>query len=184
MCTVPLSSLPPSAEVLLPATKAAPGESDDRIAACPGPNWFGNVDVIFGAGGQVNAHLAGNVPVCPGAGPTYIHVIVDNCTSGASWNFSNVCLTWNASLVVDMGGVPGGPAPNPLPGNPPPFDGWICISADPSVPIGSVCCFDLNLNCAGQMARITIWAEACDWGTVSVESRTWSEIKALFHGED
>ncbi len=62
-CTVPLSSLPSGAEVLLPAAKAAPGGSDDRIAACPGPNWFGNVDVIFGSGGQVNAHLAGNVPV-------------------------------------------------------------------------------------------------------------------------
>jgi len=183
MCTVPLSSLPQSAQVLLPPAKAAPGGSDDRIAACPGPNWFGNVDVIFGAGGQVNAHLAGNVPVCPTAGPTYIHLIVDNCTPGASWSFANVCPNWTVSLVSDAGGFPGGPAPNPLPGSPPPFDGWICISANAAVPIGSVCCFDLNLDCAGQMARITVWAEACDWATVSVESRSWSAIKSLFHDE-
>lgn len=180
VCTAPLSALPPSAEVILPASKTTT-ESENQLAApCPGPNWFGNVDVMFGPGLQVNAHLAGNVPVCPGAGPTYIHIIVDNCPVGVTWNFANVCPNWTVTLASDMGGMPGPPAPNPLPPNPPPFDGWICIAADPSVPIGTVCCFDLLLNCGGQTATIRVWAEACVWGTVGVEQGTWGAVKSLY----
>lgn len=179
-CTVPLSSLPQGAEVLLPPTKPSDVPGDGLAQACTVPNWFGNVDVMFGAAPTVNAHLAGNVPVCVGGGPTYIHIIVDNCPAGATWNFTNVCMNWTVALVSDAGGVPGLPAPNPLPPNPPPFDGWICISAAAAVPVGTVCCFDMNLSCGGQPATIRIWAEACPCSTVGAEESTWGKIKSLY----
>jgi hypothetical protein len=182
---VALADLPPSAETIMPGTGAgtlAPGVNGAATVACPPPNfWNGNVDILWTppGTGAVNYHF-GQLQICPGAGPSYIHVILD-CSdpAGISWNFSGTCPGWTATLVVtDPGFIPGGPAPNPIPAGP--FDGWICVSADNSVPVGSLCQFDLNLTCGGEPAVITVDVEACDWGSTPVEEKTWGAIKALY----
>jgi hypothetical protein len=186
ICTVPLSSLPPSATVLLPGGGGPSPPRASSQSGCP-PNffWAGNIDVIWTAGtsgGQVQVHMA-NLDVCPGGGPTYIHVIFD-CPdpAGISWNFSGVCANWTATLNVSGAtGLPGGPAPNPIP--PGLFDGWICVSANASVPVGVTCHFDLNLTCGIQPATINLWARTCDWSSVPVEESTWGKVKALYKAE-
>jgi len=180
---VSLSDLPPSAEIILPQNPApGPFTSLAQAGSCP-PNtfWAGNVDVFWngpGGPGQVNSHM-GTIQICPGGGPSYIHVIMDcQDPAGVTWSFSGVCPGWTASLVVDNGGVPGGPAPNPIPAGF--FDGWVCVSADASVSPGDTCHFDLDLSCGAAPATINFWAEACDWSPpVPAETTTWGSIKAL-----
>src|SRR5439155_22446705 len=80
---IPLNQLPPE-----PATEL-PGGGPVPNSPCPPPDqWHGNVDITWdGAGGtgHVNKHYGGLL-VCPGAGPSYIHVVT-NCTvaSGMTW---------------------------------------------------------------------------------------------------
>ena len=182
---VSLSELPPSATKLMPGPGGAPGGIAGlaQPGCPPDPFWAGNIDIFWsgpGGSGQVNYHL-GTIQVCPGAGPSYIHVIMDcpgTSGSGPSWSFSGVCSGWTVSLVSSDGfGMPDGPAPNPLPAGF--WDGWICVSADGSVPVGATCCFDLDLTCDGQPATVSVCAESCEWEAVAVEPSTWSKIKAL-----
>jgi hypothetical protein len=180
---VPLDQLPPSAEELLPEGGGPQGPAGaPQSTPCPPDNfWNGNVDVFwFGPGGtgQVQAHF-GTVLVCPGAGNSYIHVILDcQDPAGVSWNVSGVCTGWAASLYVDAGGTPGGLAPNPIP--PGFFDGWIGISATQNVAIGTVCNLSLNLMCGNAPATVNVTVEACDWGPVPTEPMTWGSIKLLY----
>jgi len=183
---VPLANLPPSAETRVPwaGGSLASGGGESVQTVCPTPTfWNGNVDMFWtgpGGTGAVGYHF-GQLLICPGAGCTYIHVIMDcQDPAGISWNFSGLCPGWNASLVVTAPPFqPGGPAPNPIP--PGFFDGWICISADASVAVGSVCNPALNLLCGNQPATINVSAEACDCGlNLPVKPSTWGEVKALF----
>ena len=184
-------ALPPTACEILPGqnNNRAGGElSTQQVGDCPvDDHWDGNVDVFWtpppggSGGGQVFAHF-GTLQVCPGAGASYIHVVMD-CQDpvGVTWNFSGLCPGWAASLVVDDGtGHPGAPAPNPIPGGTF-FDGWICVSATNTVLIGDACHFTLDLSCGSQPTQITMWTTACDWtGPVPTEDKTWGEIKVDF----
>jgi len=180
---IELNSLPPSADKITPA--GGGGGSGGSLSAvrelCP-PDlfWAGNVDVFWngpGGSGQANAHF-GTLQICPGGTPSYIHIFGD-CPTGASWAFEPLCPGWNASLVSSDGlGQPNGPALNPLPAGF--FDGWICISADVSVPAGSTCCFNLNMTCGDSTVPINICTEACECQTVPTEQSTWGKIKSLY----
>lgn len=175
---VPLTDLPPSAERILPGTGAGGLEP---AAACPPDNfWAGNVNVNWsGAGGtgQANVHN-GTLQICPGAAPSYIHVVTDcQDPAGITWSFGSLCPGWSAALVLNSNFAPGDPAPNPIP--PGFFDGWICISADASVTVGANCNVVLSLNCGNQPATISLLAEACDWQATPVRPSTWGEVKTL-----
>ncbi len=183
-----LSSLPPSAATILPgggpgggAGGTAPGITG-LADVCPAPTfWNGNVDIFWTppGTGSVNYHF-GQLLICPGAGNSYVHVIMDcQDPAGIFWNINGLCPGWSATLVSDDGNfAPGLPAPNPIP--PGFFDGWICISADPSVVTGSSCNPALNLQCGTEPAVINVSAEACDWSSVPVEPTTWGRVKTHF----
>jgi hypothetical protein len=183
---VSLADLPPSAEQITPGGGGGGGTAAQTQGCPPNLFWAGNVDVFWsgpGGSGQVNYHL-GQMQVCPGGGPSYIHVLMDcQDPAGISWSFSGLCAGWTASLVVDDGaGNPNGAAPNPIP--PGFFDGWICLSADASVAVGAQCCFALNLNCGTQPATINVCADACIWEPVSTEESTWGRVKALYKEDE
>jgi hypothetical protein len=182
---VALSSLPPSAEMILPGggpgNGTAPGVTG-LADVCPPPTfWNGNVDIFWTppGTGNVNYHF-GQLLICPGAGNSYVHVIMDcEDPAGISWSISGLCPGWSATLVSDNGSFqPGGPAPNPIP--PGFFDGWICISADLTVTTGNSCNPVLNLSCGSEPAAINVSAEACDWSSVPVEPSTWGRMKTHF----
>ena len=176
---VEVADLPPSAERIVPGT--GPGPSAPATACPPDEFWAGNVDVFWngpGGTGQVNVHN-GTIQIHPNGTPSYIHVITDcNSTGGINWSFGPLCPGWSAALVLNVGFAPGPPAPNPIPQGF--FDGWICVTADNSVPVGSTCNIVLNLTCGGQPATISVLAEACDLGVTSVKPSTWSEVKLQF----
>lgn len=180
--SVSLSDLPLSAPKITPVGGSG-GSSSAKLQGCP-PDyfWAGNVDIFWGGpGGNANANYHfGTLQICPGGSSSYIHVF-GNCPdpSGTSWSFGALCPGWSATLVTSNAmGLPGGPAPNPLP--PGPFDGWICVSANAGVVVGSTCCFDLTLYCGPQPAIVHMCAEACIWETVPVESTTWGKVKSLY----
>ncbi|TPW05106.1 MAG: hypothetical protein FD129_2809 [bacterium] len=60
------------------------------------------------------------------------------------------------------------------------FDGWICVAANNTVPVGGTCNIVLNLTCGGEPATISVLAEACDLGVTTVRPSTWSEVKTQF----
>jgi len=169
------SQLPPPPPTSTGPTKGSSfGTSAAQDGPCPPDNhWDGNVDVIWanaGGTGQANYHF-GTIQVCPGSGKSYIHVIT-GCTGGVTWGISGGCPGWSANLVNEDFT----PAPAVLP---PFWTGWICISADASVAIGATCCFDLNLDCGGQLATVNLCASACQCATQN-ESSTWGRLKGLY----
>jgi hypothetical protein len=182
---VALSDLPPSAERLTPtggASSTSTGLSSAPVGCPPDLFWAGNVDVFWsgpGGSGQANYHF-GTLQICPGGPSSYIHIFGDcQDPSGVSWSFSPLCSGWTATLVADDGfGMPGGPAANPLPSGF--FDGWICVTAGPGVPVGSTCCFDLLMTCGASTVPINICADACIWEPVSTETSTWGKIKSMY----
>lgn len=176
---IELSALPP-----LPPTSSGPskgggfGTLDAQDGPCPpDDHWDGNVDVIWqnaGGMGQANYHT-GTIQVCPGSGNSYIHVIT-GCTNDVTWAVNGLCPDWNATLVNEDF--------SPAPANLPPFwTGWICISADAGVPIGSTCCISLDLTCnegsGPQTATVALCASACECA-VQGESSTWGRLKGLY----
>jgi hypothetical protein len=180
---VDVSQLPPSAERL---REELAGLAPTASSPCPPDTfWAGNVDVNwFGPGGvgQANAHY-GTVFVRPGGGASFLHVIVDCAVPpGATWNLVNPCpATWTVNfLASNMQGLPNGPAPNPIPASPPPWDGWLAFSASNGVAVGDTCCANLNLTCGNVPATIRVCAEACEWPPVEVAPTTWGRIKALY----
>lgn len=164
---VPLSTLPPSAG-LPPMVKGA-----QEGPPCPPPIWVGNVDVNWwgpGGQGQVNRHY-GTVGVCPGGPPSCLHVIT-MCAGNITWGFRPLCAGWTASLVnEDLS-----PAPPLLPPN---WTGFVCISANASVPVGNTCCLSLNLWCGGVATSIDICAEACQCPIPTIE-KTWGRMKSMY----
>jgi hypothetical protein len=149
---VPLTQLPPN-----PPTAGGPGSSDP----CPPINhWNGNVDISWnGAGGvgQVNKHF-GKIQVCPGGGPTLIHLAELLCGSpiGIPWTVTGLCPGFTATLVnADTTTL----APNPLPLG---WSGWISITAAPGTAIPDSCCFQVTLLCDGVPGVIDMCAYTCD----------------------
>ncbi len=150
---IPLAQLPPEPPKELPGGGPAGGNP-----CPPSTDWNGNVDIIWtgqGTGGQVGKHY-GDLLICPGAAPSYIHVKSTNCTVGASWTINGLCPGFNATLVNEDKT----PAPNPIP---PGWTGWICVAAAAATPVGANCCFTVDFDCNGSPASIDLCAITCDW---------------------
>jgi hypothetical protein len=154
---VPLSSLPPEPVLKLP------GSTPGVINPCVTDHWHGNVDINWngpGGSGQVNKHF-GEMPVCPGAGPTYLFVET-NCLSavGATWNITGLCPGFSATLVNTDSTA----APNPVP---PGWIGLICVSAPASTPVGTTCCFKVEFLCGPVPGAVSgvidVCAKTCNW---------------------
>ena len=112
---VELSQLPPSGETITPGGGAGGILSlSEAQAPCPPPTfWNGNVDIFWdgpGGSGTVNYHF-GQLQICPGSDPSYIHVILGcDDPAGIFWSFGPGCPGWTVSLVENAGFGPGGPA--------------------------------------------------------------------------
>jgi len=151
---VPLSQLPAEPPTVLP------GGGPPANSPCPPPTaWHGNVDVTWNSAGTpsfITRHF-GELLVCPGAGPSYIHMGA-GCPSpvGIQWSISGLCPGFGATLVNEDFT----PAPNPLPPN---WLGWICVSAPATTPVGATCCFKVSFLCDGVPADIEVCAKTCDW---------------------
>lgn len=170
---VPLSALPP------PPPTAYNGGAGEKLGTTsvpgepcpPDDHWDGNIDVIWGnpgGTGQANFHV-GTLQVCPGGGKSYIHLLT-GCPGGIAWSIPALCPGWNATLVNEDYS----PAPAILP---PGWTGWICVSADAGVPVGSFCCFTVDMECEGQTAAVELCAIACQCPPVQTESKTWGRLK-------
>jgi len=59
------------------------------------------------------------------------------------------------------------PAPPHLPAG---WTGYLAVSADPGVPPGSVCCYDLFFRCDGYPANVHVCATTCEWATTGIET--------------
>jgi hypothetical protein len=165
---VSLTQLPPSPPV-------SPGYISNGIfvVPCPPPIWVGNVDVFWngaGGAGQVNYHM-GDVGVCPGLAASCLHVVT-GCMDNLTWAINNVCPGWTVVLENEDHTL----APASLPPN---WTGWICVSADASVPVGSMCCFSVDFWCNGVKATVNVCAYACACET-STEQNTWGGIKSIY----
>ncbi len=161
---VPLSSLPPNPALGVSAMQAEP---------CPPVEWVGNVDVQWTEPEgpvQVNKHY-GNVGVCPGGPKSCLHVIT-NCVGVTTWAVRNVCQGWTVTLENEDHT----PAPANLPAG---WTGWICVAASANVPVGSTCCFAVDLTCLGVTATINVCGYACDCSTPTRTS-TWGRLKQLY----
>lgn len=143
------------------------------IPCPPFDHWDGNIDVHWngpGGAGQVFKHV-GASQVCPGRGNSYTHVVT-GCAFPAPWVIAGVCPGWSVTLVnEDLS-----PAPNPVP---PGWSGFICVSANANVAVGSVCCFTVTFTCAGLPAVINMCSTTCDC-PVPVEPSTWGTIKSHY----
>jgi hypothetical protein len=172
---VPLTALPPSAPIEIPTG------SPSFVNPCPPPGtWAGNLDIVWsgpGYTGQILKHY-GEILVCPGGAPSYIHVGTSNCPNPAPWAIAGLCPGFSATLVNEDKS----PAPNPVP---PGWTGWICVSAGAVVPVPTTCCFTVNFTCNGSPATIDICATTCDCGprrpTLAVTD--WTHIGTIerFH---
>ena len=165
---VPLSSLPPN-----PGSRPALGSLAPQDDPCPPPIWVGNVDVTWigpGGPGQVNKHF-GTVGVCPTGPKSCVHLLT-GCGNVITWAFRNVCAGWTVTLENENHS----PAPANLPAG---WTGHICVSANANVPVGSQCCFKLDLTCLGVTATIDVCALACECPT-PVMRGTWGRIKTLY----
>jgi len=167
---VPLDALPPEPMKILPggqmASSASPASgrqagmaSGSGLPCPPDTIWDGNVDILWNAAGtpgQVGRHF-GDLIVCPGGGPSLIHVKSTTCTVAAPWSVLGLCPGFSVTLLNEDHS----PAPNPIP---PGWTGWIAITATAAVPVGTTCCPILHFDCAGAPADIDLCATACDCG--------------------
>ena len=115
---VPLSTLPPPPEKLLPAGGPPLGWPCPRDTV-----WAGNVDVLWDSAGSpasVQWHWT-QVLVNPGVGASLIHVVT-NCATPAPWAIAGLCTGFNATLVNEDKTTP---APNPLPAG---WTGYILVT--------------------------------------------------------
>ena len=165
---VPLSSLPPS-----PGPAPALGSLAPQEGPCPPPFWVGNVDVTWTEPDTIiimHKHF-GTVGVCPGGTKSCVHLLT-GCGNVITWAFRNVCAGWTVTLENEDHS----PAPAQLPAG---WTGYICVSANANVPIGSQCCFKVDLTCLGVTATIDVCAEACECPTPAIRG-TWGRIKTLY----
>ena len=165
---VPLALLPPEPLEQMPGNGPALRTAATQALPCvPDTIWDGNVDIVWtgpGVAGQVLRHY-GDLIVCPGGGPSYIHVRSTTCAVAAPWSVTGLCPGFSATLVnEDLT-----PAPNPIP---PGWTGFISMTAATGVPVGTTCCPILHFDCAGSPAEIELCATACACNTVSVPPGT------------
>jgi len=168
---VPLANLPPN-----PAVQVPGGPPPVGSPCYMEDHWHGNVDVTWsgtGGSGQVNKHF-GEMPVCPGSGPTNLFVET-GCASpvGATWSIAGVCPGFTATLLnLDLS-----PAPNPVP---PGWVGLISVSAAAAVPLGTMCCLTVNFMCDNVPGVIDVCVQACDCGRPKpqLQSTDWTRIGA------
>jgi lamin tail-like protein/flagellar hook capping protein FlgD len=171
---IPLAQLPPDPDKQLPG--GGPGVNN----ACPPPTpprWNGNVDVFWdGAGGtgRLDKHY-GELLICPGAGPSYIHVVT-HCDSVSTWTIAGLCSGFGATLVNEDHS----PAPAVLP---PGWSGWICVSSPPGTPVGKTCCFIVRFTCAGSPGIVEICAKTCDWSAHQpvLSAIDWTNVGTNVH---
>jgi hypothetical protein len=165
---VPLGDLPPS-----PPEGSGVRASRSTPAVCPPPIWVGNVDVFWngpGGAGNVTYHF-GDIGTCPGGAPSCVHVVT-GCENNETWAINNVCAGWTVTLENQDG--------TPAPASLPPFwTGWICVTADANVPVGSQCCFSVDFWCNGVKATVNLCAYACPCETPT-QQRTWGGIKNIY----
>jgi hypothetical protein len=185
---VPLSSLPPAPEKILPgggpgapAGGLAPlGTGAAAVDCPPDTNWAGNVDIVWlgpGQGGQVGVHYA-DLLTCIGGPPSYIHFRGSNCPNPMPWTIAGLCPGFTSTLVNEDFT----PAPNPVPVG---WTGWICVSAAVGLPTGASCCFGVTFTCNGASSTINICSTACDWSqhppTLSTVDWTTVGTSVEFH---
>ena len=162
---VPLSSLPPSAQ------KFSEWAKDANVVECGADDhWDGNVDLFF-AGMHINVHNA-HMYVCPGHGNSLIHLMTA-CNGWMPWVIGNVC----AGFHVAVQNMDRSAAPNPVP---PGWQGFIVGWADATVPLGTICCFQVTFTCNGVNQAVWCCLEACDCSAVPIEQSTWGTIKSLY----
>jgi len=145
---VPLNQLPAEPQIVGGPAAGSP--------QCFPDQWHGNVNVDWtgpGGSGSIGKHF-GEIPLCAGR-PTCLHVET-NCTSalGASWSIAGLCPGFSATLL----NLDHTPAPNPVP---PGWIGFICVTAAPGTPVGTLCCFQVTFVCDGVAAKIDVCAKTC-----------------------
>ncbi|MBU1073936.1 hypothetical protein KKG45_11880 [bacterium] len=166
---IPFDQLPPPPEVHHPwdPMKVQP-------YCTPDDHWDGNVDLIWagpGGAGTIDSHL-GTLLVCPTYGASEIHVVT-NCVINMTYTITGVCAGFTVQLVNEDYTA----APSPLAAN---WSGYIRVTADATVPIGTVCCFTVNFTCGGSTIPLILCAEACDCGPISNEDLDWGRVKSLY----
>lgn len=130
-CRIPRQELPPSAPLQVAGQFGA-------VPGCAAGNpWRGDVRVTWKESGLPDslgtAAADVDLPVCPGAPPSAVAVVVDvPAGTEAVWSFSGCPAEWEAALRSDESGVPGPPAPDPLPAGR--FAGWITVATDAAPP--------------------------------------------------
>lgn len=141
----------------LPTEPAVQGGPPPTANPCFPDLWHGNVDVSWtgpGGTGTVGKHF-GEVPVCPGGAPTYLHVETGcSIATGASWSVTGLCPGFTATLT----NLDHSPAPNPVPAG---WIGFIAVSATAATPVGTLCCFKVEFVCDGVTAVIDVCAKTC-----------------------
>jgi len=166
---ISLSQLPPSAPV-------GPGfvTTNALVVQCPPPEWVGNVDVFWngpGGQGQANYH-AGDIGVCPGGAASCLHMVT-GCMDNLTWMINNPC---SPGWTVALENQDYTPAPAMLPPN---WTGWLCVTADASIPVGDQCCFSVDFWCNGVKATVNVCAFACPCET-GTQKQTWGGIKDIY----
>ena len=188
---VPLDQLPPKPNKILPgggpggtpgkaSTGAFRGGTTIASNCPPDTNWAGNVDLFWSAAGQTGQALKhyGDLVVCPGGGPSYIHMRSSNCPNPMPWSIAGLCPGFSATLVnEDLS-----PTPNPAPAG---WTGYICVSAPAGTPVGASCCFDVVFNCNGSPGTVDLCVTTCDWSqhspTLTVVDWTTTGTTVQFH---
>jgi len=168
---VPFSSLPaPPTETY----SSKPVMEPPGVPCPPGDHWDGNIDILWGGpggNGHVNYHVA-QLMVCPGLGTSYIHMIT-GCAVASPWVIAGVCAGWNVALLNEDFSA----APNPVPGG---WTGWIATTANPAIPVGQQCCFQIVFTCGVQTATVQLCAIACYCPPIGVKESPWGAVKGLY----
>ena len=156
--TIPADSLPPAAERFIA------GESEPVPGCFPGTQWPGQLRVEWSEAGTNESFAIerGQVelPVCPNSEVSSAQLAVQVIdTSGGHWVFSGMTQGWLAELKENSSGVPGNPAPNPLP--PGLFDGWLCVSADDNVPPPASADIIWTIVSGSDTSSVHVDAQAC-----------------------
>lgn len=148
---IPLAQLPQNPPNVVPGGGAAGGPCP------PDDHWDGNVDITWGNAannGEVHRHV-GRLRVCPGSGCSLIHMVT-GCSGMATWSISPPCPGFHVTLLNEDRVTP---APEPVP---PGWSGYVCVSADASVPVPALCCFTVQFNCGGSVAVVELCATTCN----------------------
>ncbi len=165
---VPLNQLPPN-----PPHGSGLSASQAPLVDCPPPRWVGNVEVFWnGPGSPVNYH-GGNIGVFPAGGVASCLHVITGCGNNMAWMINNPCPSgWTVTLLNQDYT----PAPAQLPPN---WQGWICVTAGPNIPVGDQCCYSVDFWCNGVKATVNVCAFACK-SEVETQQDSWGGIKNIY----